>query len=392
MVDVKAYLEEFKSSPRVRIAALWYTIIVISFVIVICAIVAADQNDSAAGGNRGAGFAAIWSCFMIVGLAFGGTMVLRKVRQLCFAPMERRAGVARSRCMRIARCAPRASPALLSRRVAISARATQSRCSHKGCACVCRTREERETACLTRLCPSPLSFPPPPPRLVAARLPTPQYHRPLAVGIFLGTRRCASRPRSLRRLHKCLSLFSERVAMRQLGALLFTAHGPRTDGGAPSVGLGPTLALLLGLLLGGGRVGPRDAGGPRAVLAPVMPVRRQQARRARIDAGDPRMLERDPLLLVPRCELGPQRRQLAAALGVARVAHDLRPGGEGGCSETAQPRGQREQTRRTNVWKGQLSSLDYLDGSFFRSSFPAFCREVRRTVIVPPGASSGRAA
>lgn len=80
MVDVKAYLEEFKSSPRVRIAALWYTIIVISFVIVICAIVAADQNDSAAGGNRGAGFAAIWSCFMIVGLAFGGTMVLRKYR------------------------------------------------------------------------------------------------------------------------------------------------------------------------------------------------------------------------------------------------------------------------------------------------------------------------
>ena len=114
-------------------------------------------------------------------------MVLRKVRQLCFAPMERRAGVARSRCMRIARCAPRASPALLSRRVAISARATQSRCSHKGCACACRTREERETACLTRLCPSPLSFPPPPPRLVAARPPTPQYRTPLAVGIFLGT-------------------------------------------------------------------------------------------------------------------------------------------------------------------------------------------------------------
>ena len=79
MDGIKSYAAELKAVPTTRISCAWYTTLILTFVIVICGFVAAVAEDHE-NGNKGAGFGAIWSIFMLIAVGTGGTYVLRKVR------------------------------------------------------------------------------------------------------------------------------------------------------------------------------------------------------------------------------------------------------------------------------------------------------------------------
>ena len=73
-------LSKLKSSPYDRVLAAWYATLGFSAIIVICGLVAAGMNDADPQGNKGAGFAAVWTIFILVALGVGGTFVLHRAR------------------------------------------------------------------------------------------------------------------------------------------------------------------------------------------------------------------------------------------------------------------------------------------------------------------------
>ena len=65
---------------RKIIAYLWYLNAILSLAYVCVAIAVAARNNAAASGNKAAGFAAIWSMFILLLIIVGGTLTMKKVR------------------------------------------------------------------------------------------------------------------------------------------------------------------------------------------------------------------------------------------------------------------------------------------------------------------------
>lgn len=71
---------------RKIIAYLWYLNAVLSLAYVITAIAVTQRNNVAATGNKAAGFAAIWSMFILFLIIIGGTLTMKKVRAATVPP------------------------------------------------------------------------------------------------------------------------------------------------------------------------------------------------------------------------------------------------------------------------------------------------------------------
>ena len=84
-MDVAAYVAELQAVPMTRITCAWYTSLFLSCIITLCGLVAVGAEGGSANGNRGAGFGAIWSIFMLIAMGLGGTFVLRKARRVALA-------------------------------------------------------------------------------------------------------------------------------------------------------------------------------------------------------------------------------------------------------------------------------------------------------------------
>ena len=63
-------------SPVQRVRVAWRATLLLSFFVAVSALVAAAHNDTDAGGRKSAGFAAIWSTFLVLGVIYGGARVL----------------------------------------------------------------------------------------------------------------------------------------------------------------------------------------------------------------------------------------------------------------------------------------------------------------------------
>lgn len=66
---------------RKIIAYLWYLNAILSIAYVITAIAVAQRNNVAETGNKAAGFAAIWSMFILFLIVIGGTFTMKRVSQ-----------------------------------------------------------------------------------------------------------------------------------------------------------------------------------------------------------------------------------------------------------------------------------------------------------------------
>ena len=78
MDDIKGFCQELRTTPLTRIKTTWYASLVLSFVILLLGLIAADENNhNLNNGNKGAGFAAIWTTFVLVAVAAAGTSLLR---------------------------------------------------------------------------------------------------------------------------------------------------------------------------------------------------------------------------------------------------------------------------------------------------------------------------
>lgn len=64
---------------RKIIAYLWYLNAILSIAYVITAIAVAQRNNVAETGNKAAGFAAIWSMFILFLIVIGGTFTMKRV-------------------------------------------------------------------------------------------------------------------------------------------------------------------------------------------------------------------------------------------------------------------------------------------------------------------------
>ena len=96
---VKGFCTDLRTTPMTRIKTTWsarrarpspprrsftpapaprYASLVLSFVILLLGLIAADENEhNLNNGNKGAGFAAIWTTFVLVAVAAAGTSLLR---------------------------------------------------------------------------------------------------------------------------------------------------------------------------------------------------------------------------------------------------------------------------------------------------------------------------
>ena len=63
-------------SPVQRVRVAWRATLLLSVFVAVSALVAAAHNDTDAGGRKSAGFAAIWSTFLVLGVIYGGARVL----------------------------------------------------------------------------------------------------------------------------------------------------------------------------------------------------------------------------------------------------------------------------------------------------------------------------
>jgi len=71
-------IAEYKEKPTLLVAHSWYFTLFLAFVNIIVSISNAASNDSAGRAtNRSGAFAAIWSMFVLMSYAVGGTWVLR---------------------------------------------------------------------------------------------------------------------------------------------------------------------------------------------------------------------------------------------------------------------------------------------------------------------------
>ena len=63
-------------SPVARVRAVWRATLLLSCFVAVSALVAAAHNDTDVGGRKSAGFAAIWSTFLVLTIGYSGARVL----------------------------------------------------------------------------------------------------------------------------------------------------------------------------------------------------------------------------------------------------------------------------------------------------------------------------
>ena len=64
------------ATPEACLRTAWRAVIALSVLVAFIAIIAANNNDTDMDGNRGAGFAAVWACFVVALVEIGGTYVV----------------------------------------------------------------------------------------------------------------------------------------------------------------------------------------------------------------------------------------------------------------------------------------------------------------------------
>eukprot|EP00622_Pseudochattonella_farcimen_P000173 FR734617.1.p1 GENE.FR734617.1~~FR734617.1.p1 ORF type:complete len:193 (+),score=16.60 FR734617.1:58-636(+) len=71
-------LEAYKSDPVLMLHHIWLLSVVVAAADVITSFVVASANDSISNGSKGAGFAAIWSMFMVISVSVFAHFALKK--------------------------------------------------------------------------------------------------------------------------------------------------------------------------------------------------------------------------------------------------------------------------------------------------------------------------
>uniref|UniRef100_A0A7S2V597 MARVEL domain-containing protein n=1 Tax=Fibrocapsa japonica TaxID=94617 RepID=A0A7S2V597_9STRA len=77
-MDFNAHIEEAKKSPKKYLTNLLYVSCVWTTVLVLVGIADAATNDSSDTGDKGAGFAAVWTFLLLICLTISGFAVMRK--------------------------------------------------------------------------------------------------------------------------------------------------------------------------------------------------------------------------------------------------------------------------------------------------------------------------
>eukprot|EP00518_Triparma_eleuthera_P014526 CAMPEP_0182472952 /NCGR_PEP_ID=MMETSP1319-20130603/23104_1 /TAXON_ID=172717 /ORGANISM="Bolidomonas pacifica, Strain RCC208" /LENGTH=173 /DNA_ID=CAMNT_0024673697 /DNA_START=51 /DNA_END=569 /DNA_ORIENTATION=- len=81
MSQVLETLRELVDSPKKRVSCLWFLSMVFIFAFVFCAIAVAATNDcDSQSCSKSSGFAAMWTMLQIIGVAIGGTKVMRRYK------------------------------------------------------------------------------------------------------------------------------------------------------------------------------------------------------------------------------------------------------------------------------------------------------------------------